>query len=65
MTRNQRYLKSSQLQVQEPEELTFVEQKPITTGGPGDLMQLALPKAEVRMPGDRLATVGAGLFVLS
>jgi hypothetical protein len=53
------------LQAQEPEELTFVEQKPIATGGPGDLMQVALPKAEDRMPSDELTIVGAGLFVLS
>ena len=65
MTGNQRDFERPQLHVQEPEELTFVEQKPITTGGPGDLMHLTLPKAEVRMPSDRLATVGAGLFVLS
>jgi hypothetical protein len=56
---------SPQLQVQEPEELTFVEQKPITGGGPGDLMQVALPKEEDRAPSDEPAIVGAGLFVLS
>ena len=54
-----------QLQAQEPEELTFVEHMPITTRGPGDLMQTALPKAEDCMPIGGLAIVGAGLFVLS
>jgi hypothetical protein len=53
------------LQVQEPEELTFVEQKPITKEGPGDLMQVARPKAEDCVLTDELAIVGAGLFVLS
>ena len=65
MTRNQRDFEPGQLQAQEPEELTFVEQKPITIGGPGDLTQVALPEAEDPMPSAGLAIVGAGLFVLS
>ena len=35
-----------QLQVHEPEELIFVEQTPMTMGGPGDLTQTALPALE-------------------
>lgn len=56
---------ASQLQEHAPEELTFVVQKPMTMGGLGDLMQVTLPKAKDRMPREGLATVGAGLFVLS
>lgn len=46
-----------QLQVQYPEEMTFVEQQPITIGGPGDLMQVALPEAEDRIPSEELTIV--------
>ena len=38
--------KMIQLQVHEPEELIFVEQTPMTMGGPGDLTQTALPALE-------------------
>jgi hypothetical protein len=53
------------LQVHEPEELTFVEQNPMTMGGPGDLMQAACPAAEDLAPSDVLASVTGALFVLS
>ena len=59
----------SQLHLQEPEELTPVEQYPMTTGGAADLMQVACPTAADPNAADPtcgtdVASAG-GLFVLS
>ena len=56
---------SSQLHVQEPEELNFVEQNPRTMGGPGDLTHTAFPSEEDPSPSEALASVTGALFVLS
>ena len=46
-----------QLQVHEPEELIFVEQTPMTMGGPGDLTQTALPALEDSTPREVLGSM--------
>jgi hypothetical protein len=56
---------SSYLHVHDPEELTFVEQDPITIGGPADLTQTAFPTGADLKPSDVLGSVIGGLFVLS
>jgi hypothetical protein len=56
---------SSHLQLHDPEELTSVEQTPITIGGPGDLTQTAFPIAEDPTPGKALEPATGALFVLS
>jgi hypothetical protein len=56
---------SSHLHVHDPEELTFVEQNPITTGGPGDFMQTAFPTRVDPETSDVLSCVIGGLLLLS
>ena len=51
---------TNQLQVHAPLELTTVEQKPITTGGPAALMQAACPAVGLPTVGIALAlAIGA------
>jgi hypothetical protein len=53
------------LHVHEPEELIFVEQNPMTMGGPGDLTQTAFPALEDSTPSEVLGSTAGTLLVLS
>ena len=54
-----------QLQVHEPEELIFVEQTPMTMGGPGDLTQTALPALDGSTPSEVPGSMAGARLVLS
>ena len=56
---------SSHLHVHDPVELTFVEQPPITIGGPSDLTQATLPTEVDPKLSEALGSVIGALFVLS
>ena len=55
----------SQLHVHDPDEFNFVEQNPVTTGGPDDLMQTARPVEEGSACSNFPGVVDGALFVLS